>query len=55
MTEALQESVCREVMSIERQKRSIDGQPAVVAVEVQLQHVPVIAVAKAVRTRLEAG
>ena len=56
MTEALQESVCLEVRLIERQKMSIDEQPAVVeAVGARLQHVPVIAVATAMHTGLEAG
>jgi len=56
MTEALQESVCLEVMSIGKQRKSIDGQPAVAeAVGAWRQHVPVIAVVKAMHTGLEAG
>jgi hypothetical protein len=56
MTEALQQSVCLEGMSTGRQKRSIDGRPAVVeAAEARLHHVPAVGIAKAMHTGPEAG
>jgi hypothetical protein len=57
MIEVLQESVCLEVRLLERQKRLIDERPAVVeAVEVRLQHVPVVAgTATAMYTGPEVG